>query len=101
MRLDDLIHKTFELKWSCGFCNIFVAHLHDLFLLLHVVAPSILGFLMAVLRILRKFPVLCKKGMPETITGRHWDIELVLELNIVGILGVLFFLISEELGIQV
>lgn len=56
---------------------------------------------MAVLRILRKFPVLCKKGMPETITGRHWDIELVLELNIVGILGVLFFLISEELGIQV
>lgn len=56
---------------------------------------------MAMLRILRKFPILCEKGMSEPITGRHWRIELVLELNIIGILRVLFFLVAEKLRIKV
>lgn len=39
--------------------------------------------------------------MPETIRGGVGHIELVLELNVVGILRVLLLLISEELRIKV
>lgn len=39
--------------------------------------------------------------MPEAITGGYRGIELVLELNVVGVLRVLFFLIAEELWIEI
>ena len=39
--------------------------------------------------------------MPESVAGRYGAIELVLELDIVGILGVLFFLVAEELRVKV
>lgn len=39
--------------------------------------------------------------MPESVGRCHRDVELGLELNIIGVLGVLFFLVAEELRIKV
>ncbi len=102
---DDFIDKAFKLQWPCRLSNVFVANCYHLrlgFALAGLVTPSISTFLVAMLGVLREFALGWGEESVSVVVGgcRGGHFELVLELDVIGILGVLLILI-EELRVEV